>query len=121
MDSDSENVTPSSTDEEAGPLGTTLRVGTVRSCRPNQHARRPAWVLEIDLGPHGVRTTSAQLTDRYPAEDLIGRQVVVATNLGVKRIAGIKSEVLVLGVAGPEQATILLQPAEVVPDGGLVH
>lgn len=109
------------TGEESGPLDTTLRVGTVKSCRPNDGARHPAWVLEIDLGPHGVRTTSARLTAGYQPEDLVGRQVVVATNLGVKRIAGVRSEVLVLGVADSNGTTVLLQPGEAVPDGGLIH
>ena len=110
-----------STGEASGPLGTTLRVGTVKSCRPNDGAHHPAWVLEIDLGPHGVRNTSARLTVRYQPEDLVGRQVVVATDLGVKRIAGVRSEVLVLGVADSNGTTVLLQPREKVPDGGLIH
>ena len=112
---------PDGVTEDPGPLGTRLRVGTIRSCAANPDARRPAFILEVDLGPHGVRTTSAQLTERHDPEDLVGRQVVVATDLGVKRIAGVKSEVLVLGVPDGDGATILLAPDRTVPDGGLVH
>jgi tRNA-binding protein len=105
----------------AGPLGTTLRVGTVRSCVPNAKARRPAYVLTIDLGEHGVRTSSAQITARYRSEDLVGRQVVVATDLGTKVVAGVRSEVLVLGASDEAGDIVLLSPDAHVPDGTIVH
>lgn len=108
-------------DEPASPLGTTLRVGTVRSCVPNAAARKPAYVLEIDLGPHGVRTSSAQLTVRYRPDDLVGRQVIVATDLGTKSIAGVRSEVLVLGASDASGEIVLLASASPVPDGSIVH
>ena len=107
--------------EDAGPLGTRLRVGTIRSCVTNPKARRPAYVLRVDLGPHGLRTSSAQLTENHDVDDLVGRQVVVATDLGVKHIAGVRSEVLVLGLPGPDGSTILVGPDRPVPDGGLLH
>ena len=98
-----------------------LRVGTVRSARPNEAARVPAYVLEIDFGLLGVRTTSAQLTARYDADDLVGRRVVAAVNLGAKRVAGVRSEVLVLGVSDESGRTVLLAPDAAVPDGGRIH
>jgi len=104
-----------------GPLGSTLRVGTVRECVPNAKARRPAYVLTIDLGEHGVRTSSAQITARYRPEDLVGRQVVVATELGTKLVAGIRSEVLVLGAGDDTGDIVLLGPDARVPDGMIVH
>lgn len=107
--------------DASGPLGTRLRVGTIRSCVPNPRARRPAYVLEVDLGPHGVRTSSAQLTGNHQPGDLIGRQVIVATDLGVKRIAGVESDVLVLGLEAEDHSIVLLGPDRPVPDGGLVH
>ena len=110
-------TTPSST----GPLGTTLRVGTVRACVVNAKARRPAYVLTIDLGEHGVRTSSAQITARYRAEDLVGRQVIVATDLGTKIVAGVRSEVLVLGASDDAGDIVLLAPDARVPDGTIVH
>ena len=117
------------TGEPASPLGTTLRVGTVRACAPNPKARNPAFVLEIDLGPHGMRTSSAQLTARYDPDELVGRQVVVAMDLGTRLVAGVKSEVLVLGVGmgvetGPADepnGIVILGPDARVPDGTLVH
>ena len=107
--------------EDAGPLGTRLRVGTIRSCVPNPRARRPAYVLQIDLGPHGVRTSSAQLTENHQPDDLVGRQVIVAIDLGVKHIAGVRSEVLVLGLDDHDGSIVLVGPDRSVPDGGLLH
>jgi tRNA-binding protein len=85
-----------------------LRVGTVRSAVLNTKARVSAYVLEIDFGPLGMRTSSAQLTERYAADDLVGRQVVAVLNFSPKRVAGVKSEVLVLGAVGDAAGTTLL-------------
>ena len=103
------------------PLGSTLRVGTVVACRLNDGARKPAYVLDVDLGPHGRRTSSAQLTEAYRPEDLVGRRVVVATSLGSRLIAGVRSEVLVLGAAGDDGVVKTLTIDRDVPDGSLVH
>ncbi|KAK9463729.1 uncharacterized protein V1516DRAFT_694161 [Lipomyces oligophaga] len=77
-----------------------LRVGTITAAKPNKKARKPAFVLTIDFGPViGVKTSSAQITHFYsPPESLVGRQIIAAVNLGERRIAGVKSQVLVLGV-----------------------
>ncbi|KAK7204438.1 hypothetical protein BZA70DRAFT_268276 [Myxozyma melibiosi] len=76
-----------------------MRIGTITSAKPNKKARMPAYVLKIDFGPViGVKTSSAQITQNYSTEGLVGRQIVAAVNLGVRRIGGVKSEVLVLGV-----------------------
>ncbi|NNJ25102.1 tRNA-binding protein [Alienimonas chondri] len=93
-----------------------LRVGTILSASPNPKARQPAYVLRIDFGPLGERLSSAQITDRYNAEALVGRQVAAVVNFPPKRIAGIKSEVLVLG-AVPEGGVMLLGLERRVPDG----
>lgn len=94
-----------------------LRVGTVRSAEPNPKARKPAYVLTIDFGPLGTRTSSAQLTERYAAEDLVGRQVVAVVNFPPKRVAGVTSEVLVLGAVDAAAGTTLLVPSHAVADG----
>jgi tRNA-binding protein len=87
-----------------------MRVGTVLSAEPFPEARKPSIKLEIDFGPElGVKRSSAQLTKRYTPEQLIGRQVVAAVNLGERRIAGFKSEVLVLGAMPDETDVVLLQ------------
>ncbi len=93
-----------------------LRVGTVRRAVPNPKARVPAYVLTLDFGPLGERTSSAQLTERYAPEDLVGRQIVAVMNFPPKRVAGVKSEVLVLGVLD-EAGTTLLVPTHPVAAG----
>lgn len=88
-----------------------MRVGRIVSARLNERARVPAYALEVDLGEAlGTRASSAQLTANYAVEDLVGRLVVAVVNLPPKRVAGVKSEVLVLGALDPERGTILLRP-----------
>lgn len=96
-----------------------VRVGTVLSATPNPAARKPAYVLEVDFGPAlGRRTASAQLTERYTAGELVGRQVAAVINFPPKRIAGVKSEVLVLGFPDAEGQVVLVGVDHPVPDGG---
>ena len=96
-----------------------MRVGKVLTCVLNPEARKPAYILTIDFGPElGIKTSSAQLTRNYTPEDLIGRQVVAVVNFLPKRIAGVKSEVLVLGVPDEEGAVVLIGPGHEVPLGG---
>ena len=100
-------------------LAVDIRVGRVVAARRNPAAIKPAYVLEVDFGPEiGVRHSSAQLTVHYTAEQLIGRQVVAAMNFPPKRIAGVKSEVLVLGLPDADGAVVLLTPDQSVPLGG---
>lgn len=100
---------------------TDLRAGRVLSAAPNRGARTPAYVLRIDFGPLGERTSSAQLADHYAPDDLVGCTVIAAVNLGARRIAGVSSEVLVLGVPDADGRTVLLAPERPVPPGGRVH
>jgi tRNA-binding protein len=97
-----------------------LRVGRITSAEPLAGARKPAYKLTVDLGPLGVRGSSAQLTELYRADDLVGRLVIAAVNLGVRRIAGFASEVLVLGVPDEEGRVVLLATERGVPAGGRV-
>jgi tRNA-binding protein len=98
-----------------------LRVGRVLEASVNARARKPSYVVKVDLGPElGIRTSSAQLTVHYRPEDLVGRMVVAAVNLGSRNIAGVLSEVLVLGLPDPDGAVVLLQPEREVPLGGRV-
>ncbi len=94
-----------------------IRTGTVLEARLNEKARKPAYVLTIDFGPEGIRTSSAQLTKNYQPEDLVGLQVVAVLNFPVKRIAGVKSEVLVLGAMSSETDVVLLTPTQAVENG----
>lgn len=94
-----------------------LRVGRVQRTEPNEKARKPAFKLWIDFGPLGVKQSSAQITDLYAAEHLVGRLVVAAVNLGTRSIAGFASEVLVLGLSDEQGRVVLLAPDRDVPLG----
>lgn len=79
-----------------------LRVGRIISAAPLEAARRPAYRIEIDFGPAGRRSSSAQLTQTYPDPTALhGRLIVAVVNLPSRRVAGLRSEVLVLGALAP--------------------
>ena len=92
-------------------------VGTVVSAELNEKARKPAYRMDIDFGAHGVKTSSAQIVENYQCEDLIGKQVVAVMNFPVKRVAGVKSEVLVIAAVSDGNGTVLLQPSSAVENG----
>jgi tRNA-binding protein len=95
-----------------------IRAGTVLRAEPFPEARKPAIKLWIDFGGAlGVRQSSAQLTRRYTPEGLVGTRVLGVVNFPPRRVAGFKSEVLVLGVINPEDAgdIVLVRP----DDGGV--
>ena len=89
-----------------------MRVGRILEAEPFPEARNPSYRLRIDFGPEiGERVSSAQLTVTYPDPAvLVGRQVVAVLNFPPRRIAGLKSEVLVLGAMGPAGEVHLLAP-----------
>jgi tRNA-binding protein len=90
-----------------------MRAGRVLDVEEFPQARKPSWKLTVDFGPQvGTLRTSAQVTN-YTAEELRGRTVVGAVNLGRKRIAGFTSEFLVLGALDPDGTVRLLE----LPDG----
>ena len=97
-----------------------IHAGTIVEAAPNPRARVPAYVLRIDFGPLGHRTSSAQITRNYAPEELVGRQVVAVVNFPPKRVAGIKSEVLVLGAVSDEEGVVLLHPSFPVANGARV-
>ncbi|WP_313117651.1 tRNA-binding protein [Ectopseudomonas guguanensis] len=94
-----------------------LRVGTIRSARPNERAVKPAYVLEVDLGELGLKTSSAQITAHYRCDELVGRQVLCVCNFAPKRIAGIRSEVLVTGVYDSDKRVVLAGFDKPLPNG----
>ena len=98
-----------------------LRVGRVLRVEPNEKARKPAYKLWIDFGPLGEKRSSAQLVDLYRPEELVGRLVVAAVNLGARVIAGFTSEVLVLGLPDEAGRVVLLAVERDVPLGGRVY
>jgi tRNA-binding protein len=98
-----------------------LRVGRVLRAELNEKARKPAYRLWIDFGPLGEKRSSAQLVDLYRPEELVGRLVVAAVNLGTRNIAGFVSEVLVLGLPDEHGRVVLLAAERDVPLGGRVY
>ena len=94
--------------------------GTIIDARANPKARVPAFVIEVDFGSHGRKTSSAQLTGNYTPETLIGKQIVAVTNFPPKRIAGVKSEVLILGAECKTHGIVLLEPTFPVENGSRI-
>ena len=98
-----------------------VRVGRILRAEPNERARKPSYKLWIDFGPLGEKTSSAQLRALYGPEELVGRLVVAAVNLGTRNIAGFTSEVLVLGLPNESGEVVLLGVEREVPLGGRVY
>lgn len=95
-----------------------MATGTIVDVQRNDKARQPSYVLRIDFGPdYGERVSSAQLTANYAPGDLMGKQIVAVMNFPAKRVAGVKSEVLVLGAESSAHDVVLLEPTFPVENG----
>ena len=95
-----------------------IRVGTVVAVEPFPEARKPSWKLRIDFGPGiGIKKSSAQITDHYGPEDLIGRQVAGVVNFPPRQIGPFRSEVRTVGFADEQGAVVLIRPDQKVPNG----
>ncbi len=95
-----------------------LRVGTVVMAEPFPEARKPAYKITVDFGPEvGRLRTSAQITELYPPDELIGRQVVGVVNFPAKQIGPIRSEFLLAGFYRDDGAVVLAIPEQPVPNG----
>ncbi|MGE7823784.1 chaperone CsaA [Paenibacillus sp. NPDC093718] len=94
-----------------------IRIGTIVEAEPFPEARVPAIKMKIDFGPLGIKRTSAQITNRYDADTIIGNQVIAIVNFPPRRIAGYQSEVLVLGGVPEQGDVVLLKPDVKLPNG----
>jgi tRNA-binding protein len=98
-----------------------MRVGTVKSCENNVSSKKPAFLLTIDFGLElGVLKSSAQITNLYKPEAVIGSQVIAVVNFPKKQIGKMMSECLVLGMQDENGAISLLRPDHALPNGSRV-
>lgn len=95
-----------------------LRVGTIVEVEDFPEARKPAYKLKINFGEEiGMRKSSAQITDIYQKDDLLGRQIVGVVNFPAKQIGPMRSECLVTGFHREDGAVVLARPDSEVPNG----
>ena len=95
-----------------------IRVGTVISVKKNEKAKKPSLVVEVDFGNEiGVKQSSAQITHYYNEENLVGKQVIGVCNFPEKNIAGVVSQVLILGSIDKEGKVVLVHPSQKVDNG----
>ena len=95
-----------------------IRLGTIISVKKNEKARKPSLVVEVDFGKEiGIKQSSAQITHYYNEENLKGKQVIAVCNFPEKNIAGIKSQVLILGSIDTEGRVTLVHPSQKAENG----
>ena len=95
-----------------------IRLGTVLSVKKNEKARKPSLILEVDFGKEvGIKQSSAQITHYYNSENLIGKQVIGVCNFPKKNIAGVNSEVLILGAIEKDGKVVLVHPSQKTENG----
>ena len=100
-------------------LAVDIRVGTIIEALPFPEARKPAFKLRIDFGPAiGIKRSSAQITEHYTPDALVGTQVAAVVNFPARQIGPVLSEVLTLGFPDSEGKVVLVRPSKSVPDGG---
>ena len=95
-----------------------IRIGTVVNLSKNEKAKKPSLVLEVDFGDEiGIKKSSAQITHYYNNENLVGKQVIGVCNFPKKNIAGVFSEVLILGAIEKDGKVVLVHPSQKVENG----
>ena len=95
-----------------------IKVGTVLKVSKNEKARKPSLVVEVDFGDKtGLKKSSAQITNYYNEENLVGKQVIGICNFPKKNIAGVDSEVLILGAIEKDGKVVLVHPSQKVENG----
>ena len=95
-----------------------IRVGTVISVKKNEKARKPSLVIKVDFGKDiGIKQSSAQITHYYNEENLMNKQVIGVCNFAEKNIAGVVSQVLILGAIDSDGKVVLLHPSQKTENG----
>jgi len=95
-----------------------IKLGTILEVKNNEKARKPSLVVKVDFGKDvGVKQSSAQITHFYNSENLVGKQVIGVCNFPTKNIAGIVSEVLILGAIEEDGKVVLLHPSQKTENG----
>tara|TARA_B100000965_G_scaffold327158_1_gene289855 strand:- start:437 stop:778 length:342 start_codon:yes stop_codon:yes gene_type:complete len=95
-----------------------IRLGTVLSVKKNEKARKPSLIVEVDFGKEiGIKQSSAQITHYYNEANLVGKQVIGVCNFPEKNIAGVKSQVLILGSVDNEGKVTLVHPSQKAENG----
>ncbi|MCJ8208181.1 tRNA-binding protein [Mucilaginibacter sp. RS28] len=94
-----------------------IHVGTILEVQDFPKARKPAYQVRVDFGPHGIRWSSAQITKHYTKEELVGRQILGVINFPKKQIANFMSEFLVTGLADENGDIVLAAVERPVPNG----
>ena len=95
-----------------------IKLGTILEVKNNEKARKPSLVLKVDFGEGvGIKQSSAQITHYYNKENLIGKQVVGVCNFPTKNIAGVVSEVLILGAIEKDGKVVLVHPSQKADNG----
>ena len=95
-----------------------IRIGTVISVKKNEKARKPSLVVEVDFGKDiGIKQSSAQITHYYNEENLMNKQVIGVCNFAEKNIAGVVSQVLILGAIDSDGKVVLLHPSPKTENG----
>ena len=96
----------------------TIKIGTVIEVKKNEKARKPSLVVKVDFGKEiGIKQSSAQITHYYNAENLVGKQVIGVCNFPIKNIAGVVSEVLILGAIEKDGKVVLIHPSKDTENG----
>ena len=98
-----------------------LLVGTIVKVESFPEAKKPAYKLKIDFGSHGKKWSSAQITNNYTIEELTGRQIIAAMNLGNKKIGPFTSEVLVMGADDQSGDIVLMEVDQNIKNGTKVN
>ena len=95
-----------------------IRIGTVISVKKNEKARKPSLVVEVDFGKDiGIKQSSAQITHYYNEQNLMNKQVIGVCNFAEKNIAGVVSQVLILGAIDSDGKVVLLHPSQKTENG----